>query len=173
MLLDAPLLSNGLKNPLLPSPRVLFLTWMISVIPFTAPQLEQGRAAARTGIGMGLRRKRWGISQTSALLKKSSKGWKQTPEAGSNLPGDLGFQYFCHMAPSYSCLVPKVTRFPRLGHSPGKNSPCSLPVLHILQLLLPSCIYYLALKPPLHHSQPWICSHLKTSLNFFFFFFFV
>lgn len=35
-----------LKKPLLPSPRVLFLTWMISVIPFTAPQLEHGRGAA-------------------------------------------------------------------------------------------------------------------------------
>lgn len=35
-----------LKKPLLPSPRVLFLTWVISVIPFTAPQLEQSRGAA-------------------------------------------------------------------------------------------------------------------------------
>lgn len=36
-----------LKKPLLPSPRVLFLTGMISVIPFTAPQLYQGRGAGQ------------------------------------------------------------------------------------------------------------------------------
>lgn len=100
----------------------------------------------------------------NAPPKKRQRQQRKTPKPGSNPPRRFRFSIFLSHDTKLliSGWVPagpqshKIPHHPQPWalpgshrHSPGKNSPCSLPVLHILQVLLPSRLYYLALKPGL------------------------
>lgn len=104
----SPLSSNaGLKSHYSPPPRVLFLTWMISVIPFTAQPHscnrteEQQLGCEDRNRWLGLRRKRLGISQAAP----SHSSGLSTRAESRLCNRHSRFQCFFHMTKTYSSLA--------------------------------------------------------------------
>lgn len=136
-----------LKKPLLPSPRVLFLTWIISVIPFTAQPHscnrteEQQLGCEDRNRWLGLRRKTSGISQ-AGIFTQADAPPNPDPEGSRGLRTRARTKSARRF--TFSVCLPHDTNLlisSRLPPGPKSHKihyhprPCALPSFHRHQTL--------------------------------------